>query len=93
MPWSQMSEAEILDLLREALGAAALMAAPLLAAALVTGLVIGLLQALTSIQELTLTFVPKALVMLITFWVSAGMMTALVVRLFEDRVLALIAGG
>ena len=88
-----MSELETLDLLREALGVAALMAAPLLAAALVTGLVIGLLQALTSIQELTLTFVPKALVMLVTFWASASMMTALVVRLFEDRVLTLIAGG
>ena len=88
-----MTEPEILDLLREALGVAALMAAPLLAAALLTGLVIGLLQALTSIQELTLTFVPKALVMLVTFWASASMMTALVVRLFEDRVLVLIAGG
>ena len=88
-----MTEPEILDLLREALGVAALMAAPLLAAALLTGLVIGLLQALTSIQELTLTFVPKALVMLVTFWASASMMTALVVRLFEDRVLTLIAGG
>ena len=88
-----MSEAEILDLMREALGAAALMAFPLLAAALVTGLVIGLLQALTSIQEMTLTFVPKALVMLAAFWGSAGMMTSLVVRLFEDRVLVLIAGG
>ena len=88
-----MTEPELLDLLREALGVAALMAAPLLGAALLTGLVIGLLQALTSIQELTLTFVPKALVMLITFWASASMMTALVVRLFEDRVLVLIAGG
>lgn len=88
-----MSEAETLDLLREALGVAALMAAPLLAAALLTGLVIGLLQALTSIQELTLTFVPKALVMLVTFWASSAMMTALVVRLFEDRVLTLIAAG
>ena len=88
-----MSEAEILDVLREALGVAALMAAPLLAAALATGLVIGLLQALTSIQELTLTFVPKALVMMVVFWASSGMMMSLCVRLFEDRVVALIAGG
>jgi flagellar biosynthetic protein FliQ len=86
-----MTETEILDLTREAMGVAALMALPLLAAALVTGLVIGLLQALTSIQEMTLTFVPKALVMLLVFWASSGMMAALVVRLFEDRVLALIA--
>ncbi len=86
-----MTETDILDLLREALGSAALMALPLLMAALLTGLVIGLLQALTSIQEMTLTFVPKIGVMLLVFWASAGMMVGLVVKLFDDRVLALIA--
>ncbi len=35
------------------------MSAPLLIVALVTGVVIGLFQALTSVQEMTLTFVPK----------------------------------
>lgn len=86
-----MSEADILDLMREALGTAALMALPLLAAALVTGLVIGLLQALTSIQEMTLTFVPKIGVMMVVFWASSGMMMGLAVRLFEARVITLIA--
>ena len=86
-------EAEILDLTREAMLGAALMALPLLAAALVTGLVIGLLQALTSIQEMTLTFVPKLAVMLVVFWASAGMMAGVVLRLFDTRVLPLIAGG
>ena len=88
-----MTEGEVLDLLREALGAAALMALPLLLAALVTGLVIGLLQALTSIQEMTLTFVPKLGVMIVVFWASASMMFGMVLRLFETRVLTLIAGG
>ena len=88
-----MSETEILDLTREAMLGAALMALPLLAAALVTGLVIGLLQALTSIQEMTLTFVPKLAVMLVVFWASLGMMAGVVVRLFDTRVLPLIAGG
>jgi flagellar biosynthetic protein FliQ len=87
-----VTETDILDLLREALGSAALMALPLLLAALFTGLLIGLLQALTSIQEMTLTFVPKIGVMLLVFWASAGMMVGLVVKLFESRVLALIAG-
>ncbi|WP_031551159.1 flagellar biosynthetic protein FliQ [Parvularcula oceani] len=86
-----MTETDILDLLREALGSAALMSLPLLLAALLTGLIIGLLQALTSIQEMTLTFVPKIGVMLLVFWASAGMMVGLVVKLFDDRVLALIA--
>ena len=88
-----MGEAELLDLTRAALMAAALMALPLLLAALLTGLVIGLLQALTSIQEMTLTFVPKLGVMLLVFWASASMMAGLVLRLFEARVLPLIAGG
>ena len=88
-----MNEADILDLTREAMLGAALMALPLLAAALVTGLVIGLLQALTSIQEMTLTFVPKLAVMLVVFWASAGMMAGVVLRFFETRVLTLIAGG
>ena len=88
-----MGEAELLDLTRAALMAAALMALPLLLAALLTGLVIGLLQALTSIQEMTLTFVPKLGVMLLVFWMSASAMAGLVLGLFEARVLPLIAGG
>jgi len=42
-----MSEADILSVLREFLWGATLMAMPLLAAALIVGLVVGLLQALT----------------------------------------------
>ena len=88
-----MTEGQLLDLTRDAMLGAALMALPLLAAALITGLVIGLLQALTSVQEMTLTFVPKLAVMLVVFWASLGMMAGVVVRLFDTRVLPLIAGG
>ena len=88
-----MTEGQLLDLTREAMLGAALMALPLLAAALITGLVIGLLQALTSVQEMTLTFVPKLAVMLVVFWASLGMMAGVVVRLFDTRVLPLIAGA
>lgn len=87
-----MTEADILTLLRDALGTAAAMAAPLLIAALVTGVVIGLLQALTSVQEMTLTFVPKIGVMLIVFWLSASLLGRLVVGLWERNVLPLISG-
>lgn len=87
-----MSEAEILSVLREFLWGAALMAFPLLAAALIVGLVIGLLQALTAIQELTLTFVPKLAVMLIVFFLSAGYMARIAVSLFDNHVIPAIAG-
>ena len=54
-----MTEAMIYDVLRQGLWVAVMISAPLLAVALVVGVVIGLFQALTSVQEMTLTFVPK----------------------------------
>lgn len=88
-----MSEGDLLSVLREFLWGAAMMSMPLLAAALIVGLVIGLLQALTSIQEMTLTFVPKLAVMLVVFFASAGYMTRIVVALFDTQVLPVIANG
>jgi flagellar biosynthesis protein FliQ len=70
-----------------------LISAPLLAVALIAGIVIGLFQALTSIQEMTLTFVPKVGAMLIVFWVSMSFMTSTLVAFFTDRVIPLIAGS
>mgnify|MGYP000536602794 CR=1 FL=1 len=87
-----MTEADILSVLREFLWGGVLMAMPLLAAALIVGLVIGLLQALTAIQELTLTFVPKLAVMLLVFFVSAGYMARIAVSLFDNHVIPAIAG-
>lgn len=87
-----MSETEILSVLREFLWGAALMSFPLLAAALIVGLVIGLLQALTAIQELTLTFVPKLAVMLLVFFLSAGYMARICVSLFDNHVIPVISG-
>ena len=47
---------------------------PLLAVALAIGLVIGILQAATSIQEMTLTFVPKLVLVVIAFGLLANFM-------------------
>ena len=58
------------DLAREALVIATLIAAPVLIAGTVVGLLIGLLQALTQIQEQTVAFVPKLLAMIITLGLS-----------------------
>src|SRR5690606_12538602 len=52
-----MDDAAFYDTLRQALWIATVISTPLLAVALATGLVVGLFQALTSIQEMTLTFV------------------------------------
>lgn len=88
-----MSESEIYDTLRQALWIAVIMSAPLLAVALVAGVAIGLFQALTSVQEMTLTFVPKVGAMLVVFWVSMSFMTSTLVSFFHDRIIPLIAGS
>ena len=61
-----MTEPMIDDTLREALWIAVKISAPILAVALIAGVVVGLFQALTSVQEPTLTFVPKVLAMMLT---------------------------
>lgn len=57
-------------LLHAALVTAALLAFPILVVALVVGVVIGLLQALTQIQEMTLTFLPKLVAIALLFVVA-----------------------
>lgn len=88
-----MTEEVFYDVLRQGLWTSVLISSPLLAVALVVGVVIGLFQALTSVQEATLTFVPKAGMMIAVFWVSMSFMTATLVSFFTDRVIPLIAGG
>jgi len=73
-----MSIGEVVSLLRGGILQVLLMAAPLLLSALTVGLIIAILQAATSIQEQTLTFVPKIAVILIVLALMGGfMMTSL----------------
>lgn len=88
-----MDENLIFDLTRQALWIAVKMSAPLLIVALVVGVAIGLFQALTSVQEMTLTFVPKIGLMLVVFWVSMSFMTATLAGFFTDQILPQIAGS
>ena len=88
-----MTEAAIYDVLRQGLWVAVKMSAPLLLVALVTGVVIGLFQALTSVQEMTLTFVPKVGAMMAVFWASMSFTTATLVTFFTGVVIPAIIGG
>ena len=88
-----MSEQEIIDVMRWSLWTTFLVAAPILLVALVVGVGIGLLQALTSVQELTLTFVPKLAAIGVTFWLVMAFMAQEIVSLFQDELLPLIGGG
>ena len=88
-----MTEAAIFDVMRQGLWIAVTISTPLLLVALATGVAIGLLQALTSVQEMTLTFVPKVGAMLAVFWVSMSFMTSTLVGFFTDTIIPRIAGG
>ena len=77
----------------EALRIAALISAPILVAALVTGVSIGLFQALTSIQEMTITFVPKLMAMMAVFWMTMNFMTRSLTDFFAFTIIPTIAGG
>lgn len=88
-----MTEGLILDVLREMLWTTFLMAAPVLGVALVVGVGIGLVQALTSVQEMTLTFVPKLAAIAVVFWISMGMTGTMLIEFYQSRILNLVAGG
>lgn len=88
-----MTDSLIFDMLRQGLWIAVKISAPLLVVALIAGVVVGLFQALTSIQEMTLTFVPKVGAMLLVFWVSMSFMTSTLVTFFTEAIIPLIEGS
>ena len=87
-----MDEIIFYDTLRQGLWMAVMISTPILLVALVTGVSVGLFQALTSIQEMTLTFVPKLGAILIVFWISMGFMTESLISFFQNRLMPMIGG-
>lgn len=86
-----MSASEVMELTRAALLLLIAVAGPLLIASLITGVVIGLLQALTQVQEMTLTFVPKLLVLGMVLLMTLPMMGQAMgsfTQLMRDRIVA-----
>lgn len=69
-----MEAAEIIDICREAIWTLMIVAAPVMLASLIVGLTVSLFQALTQIQEATLTFVPKVVAMLLVLGLSLPFM-------------------
>jgi flagellar biosynthesis protein FliQ len=87
-----MNSSDVLDIARETIFVALQVGGPILLIALVVGLIISLFQALTQIQEMTLTFVPKILViflsMLLFMPFMLSTMTAFTERM-ADRIVGL----
>ena len=69
-----MDTAAVVDLARQALWIAMLISAPILGVGLAVGLIIGIFQAATSINEQTLSFIPKVLAIGLTISLTGGWM-------------------
>lgn len=69
-----MNEAEVLEVVREGIVVLVTVSAPMLLTGLIIGLVVSLFQSLTSIQEMTLSFVPKILALFLSLIVFAPFM-------------------
>jgi flagellar biosynthetic protein FliQ len=83
-----MSPETVMTLGQRALELTALISAPLLLSALVVGLVIGMFQAATQIQEMTLSFIPKLLVMGVALAVTGPWMLRTLVSFTRQLFLA-----
>ena len=85
-----MTEAAFIDLLQNAIWLIILLSAPLLLANLMVGVAISIFQAVTQIQEATLTFVPKLLASFLVLVLAGPWMTQLVLdysnRVFEQLI-------
>lgn len=87
-----MESADVIEIARDAIFTLLIIASPIMLVALVVGLVIALFQALTQIQEMTLTFIPKILAIFISLLVMLPFMGSTLAN-FMDRLAARIIGG
>ena len=91
-----MSPETILQVGNDAMWMAILMAGPLLLIALLVGVVVGMVQAATQIQEMTLSFIPKLMGVVGVLVVAGPWMLAAMVDWFRELILsipALIGGA
>ena len=75
-----MTQTYVLHLAREALMMVVILSLPALGIAMLVGLIIGILQATTQIQEQTLSFVPKMVAVFVTLIVAAGWLLNIAIR-------------
>jgi flagellar biosynthetic protein FliQ len=88
-----MNEADLIGITREALVVMLKISAPALLAGLGVGLIISLFQALTQIQEQTLTFVPKVVVIFVTLLLFLPFMLHTLMDFTRSIMDHVIAGG
>lgn len=87
-----MNEADALDIMRNAIWTILIAAGPAVLAGMVVGVSIALIQALTQVQEMTLTFVPKIVAVMVVIGLSASFIGGQI-ALFADLVFSRIQSG
>ncbi|MCJ8053991.1 flagellar biosynthetic protein FliQ [Shinella curvata] len=87
-----MNEADALDIAQAAIWTVIVASGPAVLAAMIVGVVIAFVQALTQVQEMTLTFVPKILAIFVTIAISAPFIGAQI-SIFTDLVFSRIQSG
>lgn len=84
-----MTPETVMEIGRNALAVTVMLAAPMLVVALALGLVIGMIQAATQIQEMTLSFIPKLLGLVAVLAVGGHWMLGLIVDYTRDLIQAI----
>ena len=79
-----MTPENVMDLAHKTLLVTSLISAPLLLIALMTGLVIGMLQAATQINESTLSFIPKLLMLVLTLFIAGPWILRVLIDFTHD---------
>ena len=87
-----MNEADALDIAQAAIWTVIVASGPAVLAAMLVGVAIAFVQALTQVQEMTLTFVPKILAIFVTIAISAPFIGAQI-SIFTDLVFSRIQSG
>ncbi len=79
----------VIDVSQQALYVITLLAAPMLISALLIGLLIGMFQAATSINEMTLSFIPKLLILVIAIMIAGPWMLDLLIDYTRELYLSI----
>ena len=87
-----MNEADALDIVQATIWTVIVASSPAIAAAMLVGISIALLQALTQVQEITLTFIPKIVAILLTASLAAPFIGATIYT-FAEQIYARIEHG
>jgi len=86
----QMSESVVVNIVKETLYTGMLIGGPILILSLVVGLLVSIFQATTQIQEQTLTFIPKLIVVSITLAIGGAWMLNELIQ-FTNKIMHMIA--